>query len=113
MRLIDADAFVTYLKSEKERQHLDKMKTEHLSVGDVIDAVIDDLNGTALCGYKNAPTVDAEPIRHGHWSKEMVSYKDQYGDFHFGYECSRCKSIVNKGNYCPKCGAKMDEVVNE
>ena len=56
---------------------------------------------------KDVPSVDA--VKHGHWSKEMVSYKDQYGNFHFGYECSRCKSIVNKGNYCLNCGAKMDE----
>ena len=46
------------------------------------------------------PTVDAEPVRHGHWKWD--------GD----YICSNCgeRGHRNKWNYCPNCGAKMDEV---
>lgn len=46
------------------------------------------------------PTVDAEPVRHGHWEWD--------GDF----ICSNCgeRGHRNKWNYCPNCGAKMDEV---
>lgn len=96
MRLIDADAFVTYLKSEKERQHLDKMKTEHLSVGDVIDAVIDELNGTALCGYKNTPTVDAV---------EVVRCKDCV----YQAECAFTEWLGrNRNGFC-SCGERRED----
>ncbi len=52
------------------------------------------------------PTVDAEPIRHGRWKYEY-SLGMNY--------CSECGWGMVKGerrhyNYCPNCGAKMDEV---
>ena len=48
------------------------------------------------------PTVDAELVKHGRW------IEDEYGIPH----CSECKTINNTvyKNYCPNCGAKMDEV---
>lgn len=52
-----------------------------------------------------APTVEAEPIRHGHWEHG----KDVIGIY---YQCSECGSQYHIGyefNYCPECGAKMDE----
>ena len=50
--------------------------------------------------------IDAEPVRHGHWNER---YDTQY---HF--ECSICKYLHQyKDNYCPLCGAKMDEEVSE
>ena len=59
------------------------------------------------------PTVDAEPIRHGRWISERRQRV---------FKCSVCGNYldfdgVNGGrgsaNYCPNCGAKMDEEVNE
>ena len=55
---------------------------------------------------KEAPTIEAEPVRHGHWTLDrhehgvcsvchMTSVDIIGGEFH---------------NYCPNCGAKMDEV---
>lgn len=44
------------------------------------------------------PTIDAEPVRHGKWIEE---------------HCSECGQYVYHGdarNYCPNCGARMDEV---
>ena len=62
---------------------------------------------------ENAPTIDAELIRHGHWE---VIRKDS----HTTCRCSVCHADYyyhNKGQYqidtserCPNCGAKMDEV---
>lgn len=52
----------------------------------------------------SAPTIDAEPVRHGHW----VICSDGYYPY-----CSKCKQEPggkNMTNYCPNCGAKMDEV---
>ena len=50
-------------------------------------------------------TIEAEP-KHGHWIDK------QNGRWIYA-ECSRCKTVHDvKSNYCPNCGAKMDEVDN-
>lgn len=48
----------------------------------------------------DAPTIEAEPIRHGHWN-----WVD-------GVRCSLCNyklQVTGIPSYCPNCGAKMDE----
>ena len=60
-------------------------------------------------------TVDAVPVRHGKWL---------YGESksgHDGYYCSQCGkhirwiygeediNFIRSYNYCPNCGARMDE----
>lgn len=63
------------------------------------------------------PTIEAEPVRRGHWKgwttpRWTGKYNDngdpEYIDYIY-YTCSRCyrKSVVRE-LYCPKCGAKMD-----
>lgn len=48
-----------------------------------------------------APTIDAEPVVHGHWVKR---YKSKY------YHCSVCGGLVeDEWHNCPHCRAKMDE----
>lgn len=51
------------------------------------------------------PTVDAEPVRHGHWiNTGFLTAK-----------CSVCDAEVHEleyGNYCPNCGGKMDEHID-
>lgn len=54
------------------------------------------------------PTVDAEPVRHGHW------IRNDNGT----YSCSECHSWIPDeqhyyARYCLFCGAKMDEVERE
>lgn len=60
------------------------------------------------------PTVDAEPVRHGHWTNFTSSTE----------ECSCCGhefyisalfsvGYNNEPPFCPNCGAKMDEVKDE
>ena len=50
------------------------------------------------------PIIEAEPIKHGRWKPV------EDADLWRGYVCSRCYKAVNqKENYCPRCGAKMDE----
>lgn len=61
------------------------------------------------------PTVDAEPVRHGHWIEG--------NNFHwYSNSCSCCgytrttdikSNGWNQWKYCPNCGAKMDEVTDE
>ena len=85
MRMIDANALKT---SFEEDGHLSSY----------IEEFID-----------NAPTIDAEPIRHGRWiqSKTVYAY----------HNCSLCKvphkmqmscNVYVLLKYCPHCGAKMD-----
>jgi len=57
----------------------------------------------------NAPTIDAEPVRHGKW----ITYcKTKDSNLLI---CSECKMLFNVGmgridesHYCPNCGARMD-----
>lgn len=67
----------------------------------------------ALCCLEHIPTADVAPVAHGRWI-----YTGKYGE----YECSICHGIdadcsdyysvhlVTEQNYCPNCGARMDEV---
>lgn len=63
----------------------------------------------------NATTVEAELVRHGHWI-----WMGEQGDSR--YMCSVCKSKENVPtcngeptvwDYCPNCGARMDEVTED
>lgn len=55
-----------------------------------------------------ARTVDAKPVRHGHWVRKGLLY-----------HCSACgygafkSDFVFGARYCPTCGAKMDERTEE
>ena len=78
---------------------------------DMLDDVVQRINenggSITRTGYKTVdrilfefPTIDAEPVRHGHWSEEMG-----------GYVCSLCEGFSEFAtNYCQHCGAKMNEV---
>ena len=58
-----------------------------------------------------APTIDAEPIRHGKWIYEP---KDAIEMMFTKPKCSECGYESADGlHYCPNCGAKMDEVIYE
>ena len=82
---------------------------------------------------KNAPTIEAEPVRHGEWDSK---YDEHDGFYH--HFCTECKNLAifaydeqddydegmdgewyllgknivgikeNLTDYCPNCGAKMD-----
>lgn len=66
---------------------------------------------------KNAPAVDAEPVRHGRWIMRggrfrcsecdaVALQKDEGGTGGFSHEY-----VYVKSSYCPNCGAKMDAEV--
>jgi hypothetical protein len=60
-------------------------------------------------------TVDAQPVKHGHWI-ETRRYRDADGCIVSDYSCSECESVLRETNpddrdselYCYRCGAKMD-----
>lgn len=70
------------------------------------DALRNEINGNlggVLMQIDSAPTIDAEPVRHGHW--EVVNVGTS---FYEERKCSCCKQVI-KSNYwerCPNCGAK-------
>ena len=90
-RLIDADAL-------RERMYHDAFET---------DSDMQKWDSGCWIRYKmfenaleEATTVDAEPVRHGHW------VVDEDGNI----KCSECGHYGVGDDYCERCGAKMDEV---
>lgn len=58
-----------------------------------------------------APTVDAVEVVHGHWI-EINRRRDVEGWIECDYVCSSCSEISeDEHNYCPNCGAKMDDMI--
>lgn len=66
----------------------------------VVDAIMD------------LPTVETEPVKHGHWimvHDSLVACKCSVcGSEYFWYE-----DDINGYPYCAKCGARMDEEMEE
>ena len=59
-----------------------------------------------------APTIEAKPVVHAHWIS-----KNDHG-YEWIFVCSNCDYIDgypfnDRSNYCPNCGAKMDEPIEE
>ena len=65
---------------------------------------------------QNIPTVDAIPVVHGHWRRGK-SYPHNIYCFRTyvpNEEIEMWKDWTRlPRKYCPECGAKMDEVINE
>ena len=128
MRLIDADAFKEYLRKGAEANAdiipqrlvdavLDIMDGIMLDIDEqpTIDAVPATIEGALgylhkvgwMQEHDRIMTEDVAPVRHGHW----VSINE------YPYEkCSICgethDTVRCLDNYCPNCGAKMDEEVD-
>ena len=65
--------------------------------------------------FRNAPAVDAEPVRHGRWATDEEDIR--WGTSLKRKHCTNCgkrphfdkeKREFVLTNYCPHCGAKMD-----
>lgn len=84
-----------YIDADK----LDKEFNEILDNPKEYDKPIHDM----LREFYFAPTEDVEPVRHGHWIREYIELDGCF-------KCSECGiRVIGKPNYCPDCGAKMDE----
>ena len=91
MRLIDADMLYDVVQRINKRGG-SITRTEYK----ILDRVLFEF-----------PTIDAEPVRHGHW----LFYEEPNGYYHS--ECSVCGQwcdedvfLKDKWHYCPHCGAK-------
>lgn len=101
MKLIDADEVIDSIK----RLHCEPCK-ERFNVSPWRCAFCPSDNVREY--FENAQTVDAEPVKHGHWVKHDNSL----------WSCSQCDEAIsmrrymeNELRYCSWCGAKMDEEV--
>ena len=66
--------------------------------------------GDAKDYIDSMPTIEVEPIKHGYW---IFNPKDAIEMMFTLPKCSECGAeSPNGGNYCPNCGAKMDEGAN-
>ena len=86
MNLIDADELLK--------------KIEEISRYDDFDVLVVDWDDMIIC-IDNAPTIDAEPVRHGKWEKYLSEG--------LRWKCNLCGSrFTAPYTYCPQCGAKME-----
>lgn len=71
----------------------------------------------AINEVKNAPAVDTEPVRRGRWKYIAEMQRAVSVPISCRLVCSQChinkiRHIGEIFNYCPACGAKMDEGVD-
>ena len=68
------------------------------------------VNESFYDALQTMPAADVSPVRHGRWVKEKT-------DVLIHWHCSACEEcfFLDKPNseYCPHCGAKMDEEERE
>ena len=110
MRLIDADKLLDTLG-------IDSLDCEKCSWGNFDYCKRGSDFVDACSAIEDAPTVDAEPVRHGRWDTKYLSEDEDWsGIEHTIGRCSVCGGKVDIAGkripylYCPFCGAKLDEV---
>lgn len=93
---IDADKLREYLEKEAES---DDVKYSFIGTG--VQATISVI--------KTFPLEDVKPVTHSHWIEKK--YRISPDTFISNACCNACDGINKTGytNYCPHCGAKMDE----
>lgn len=97
MRLIDAEEAKEILKHLLYETAMNNSGGASLICEDIAEYRLDTWVGLI-------PTVDAEPVRHGHWV--LAGYMGQGTRIS---KCSICGSQTpDDGNYCSNCGARMD-----
>ena len=106
MRLIDADALIAQIEANickpcKERKDdYHGVRCRACQYGDEVDDI------------DSAPTI--EERKTGAWIRDEKHYKDSEQEYYYYEEhCSVCGARRKIGwaeaNYCPNCGAKMEE----
>lgn len=107
MRLIDADALAKKLKDHHDFFVNAWGGFGNLPIKD--KARVDEITH-CIAEVRNAPTIEAEPVRHGRW----IDGAENFTCGNHNAECSVCHCNISWSgcdedfNYCPRCGAKMD-----
>lgn len=110
-----------YIKRETLKEHLYGGKFQEGCAGcdepgeGCIECIVDEID--------NFPAADVAPVRIGFWipipESEITGWNPEFAgcDPIAGYRCSRCgneaifscNDVFVLSNYCPNCGAKMEE----
>lgn len=92
-----------YIDRQAILKKIEKIRQDVQMMDDIRRASII-MNGMHLCeeAVMNQPSANVEPVRHGHWIYTPTSP--------LGFTCSECGKEMCRFNYCPHCGAKIDEV---
>lgn len=86
MRLIDADALIDDMCED---------------CGAIANGACDKDVCASVLWVKDAPTIEAVPVRHGRWNIRTFVPRE-------GYYCSECRTVEwRTSRFCPYCGAKM------
>ena len=120
-----ADYFTEREKIEAEYAATNTVIADYISRQAAIDALCKVGCDSGHCGVscddvmaiEHLPSVDVQPVRHGHWTEttEPCGWTDEDCA-----ECSECHNTFVLGEYtigdvrelfryCPNCGARMDE----
>lgn len=97
MRLINAEELLKILQEQQKIGNVNDSRGRAKAILEVI----------------HAPTVEAEPVKHGRWKTYDVVKILAFGRTLDGFcQCEACGSIfpINFSEYsfCPECGARMD-----
>lgn len=104
MRRIDVDKVLAEFPVRRNH-HDEKHGNMHFING--IETVMEYLDEIA-----DTFPIEAEPVRHGEWTEK----KSAKGIFDYYFVCSEChkntpdRAFLIAPDYCPNCGAKMDEM---
>ena len=92
-----------------EKEYIEREAIEKAFAEEISTNYLDDYAKgfqAALLAVMSIPTADVSPVRHGYWVKEKR-------DVLLHWHCSACKECyyldMPNAEYCPHCGAKMDE----
>lgn len=84
---------------------------------DVIEEYIVNF-GLTIEDIERIPAIDIQPVKHGHWERHNIYHGDDVsGSIDPNWRCSECGGQANINtwymydltNFCPHCGAKMDQ----
>lgn len=111
MRLIDGDALKR--KYEDHKRLFCRNRIEFSTLSDKDKARVDELDN-CIADILNAPTIEERKV--GKWIDKGWNGDRQYqmdgrGNSWHEWQCSECNHITKgaKWNFCPNCGAKMEE----
>lgn len=67
-------------------------------------------------GVDTIPSADVAPVIHGRWVKIYENGEPAVKQYQIGVFCSKCmqmpKDKLTESDFCPNCGAKMDDDEN-
>ena len=80
------------------------MSDEYIKREDALNTFSNAFYGGLAAKIKSIPPADVAPVRHGRWAETVT-------DGFLFVSCSACGFKTGRidYNYCPNCGAKMDE----